>query len=153
MCIRDRCCCARLCRRICHSRNRREATEMNYRFLLFFGAVSMATAQAVAPSPAAVAPKAQLAAPQVPPVIRFEAVSYTHLDVYKRQRLCPSASRLKVCRSACRLWRGPSTMRLRWVLHPLWMRPSATIRRHWRNSSMTLPRLHLSMEARFNRLR
>jgi hypothetical protein len=57
---------------------------MNYRFLLFFGAVSMATAQAVAPSPAAVAPKAQLAAPQVPPVIRFEdataqsGINFTH---------------------------------------------------------------------------
>src|ERR1035441_6710302 len=45
---------------------------MNYRFLLLFGVVSVAAAQTVAPSPAAVAPKAQLASPQV---IRFEDAS------------------------------------------------------------------------------
>ena len=53
---------------------------MDYRFLLLFGAVSVAAAQTVAPSPAAVAPKAQLASPQVAaaqqaPVIRFEDAS------------------------------------------------------------------------------
>ena len=67
---------------------------MNYRFLFLFGAVSMASAQTVAPSPATVAPKAQLASPQVTqapsappqvaPVIRFEdatdkaGIHFTH---------------------------------------------------------------------------
>jgi hypothetical protein len=54
---------------------------MLVRFLLLFGAVSVATAQTVAPSPAAVAPNAQLASPQV---IRFEdatnqsGINFTH---------------------------------------------------------------------------
>src|ERR1035437_7086227 len=58
------------------SGNRREATEMDYRFLLLFGAVSMAVAQTAPLPPAQSAHGAQApsAVPQVP-VIRFEDAS------------------------------------------------------------------------------